>query len=293
VYVQVNPYLNKGLNEFQRIILISQFFTIFGGMMFIMIGCLDKMLEYDENAASRTDRDIVAVLILGINALAAFLFPVYRAYLAVSNSKMRFSTLCTSGFKKTWAMCCGCFEDKTKEHAKAIKFDSMLTAASTLRSTSNSSRSLMLAGKTSGDKRNTLRTSTTCSQCNGAGCNLCVQSVMEQQPGLAAGVKDYVSRRTPRSSSDNDFSGITTDMPTIIATNAPPSTGILRQESAGAKENATNLPMAALVHLHTSESMQEEVIPKPVATNADLTSIDLEGMDDEVKETHENADAQV
>jgi len=116
---------------------------------------------------------------------------------------------------------------------------------------------------------------------------------MEQQPGLAAGVKDYVSRRTPRFSSDDDFSGITTDVPTIIATNAPPSTDILRQESAGAKENATNLPTAALVHLHTSESMQEEVIPKPVATNADLTSIDLEGMDDEVKETHENADAQV
>jgi len=81
---------------------------------------------------------------------------------------------------------------------------------------------------------------------------------MEQQPGLAAGVKDYVSRRTPRSSSDNDFSGITTDMP-----------------------------------LHASESMQEEVIPKPLATNADLTSIDLEGMDGEVKEKHENADAQV
>jgi len=53
------------------------------------------MLEYDENTASRTDRDIVALLILGINALAAFLFPVYRAYLAVSNTKMRFPTLCT------------------------------------------------------------------------------------------------------------------------------------------------------------------------------------------------------
>jgi len=121
---------------------------------------------------------------------------------------------------------------------------------------------------------------------------------MQQQPGLAAGVKDDVSRRTPRFSFDNDFSGITTDVPTIIATNAPPSTDILRQESAGAKENATNLPTAALVHLHTPESMQEEVIPKPVipkpvATNADLTSIDLEGMDDEMKETHENADAQV
>jgi len=116
---------------------------------------------------------------------------------------------------------------------------------------------------------------------------------MEQQPGLAAGVKDYVSRRTPRSSSDNDFSGITTDMPTIIATNAPPSTDILCQESAGAKENAAHLPTAALVHLHASESKQEEVIPKPLATKADLTSIDLEGMDGEVKEKHENADAQV
>jgi len=30
--------------------------------------------------------------------------------------------------------------------------------------------------------------------------------------------------------------------------------------------------------------MQKEVIPKPVATNADLMSIDVEGMDDDVKE---------
>ena len=61
----------------------------------IQIGCLDQMLEYNESAGSRTDREIVAVLIIGINGLAAFLFPVYRAYIAVSNSKIRFSTMCT------------------------------------------------------------------------------------------------------------------------------------------------------------------------------------------------------
>ena len=59
------------------------------------IGCQDKLLEYEKTASSKTDRDLVAIFILGMNGLAAFLFPAYRAYLAVSNSKMRFSTLCT------------------------------------------------------------------------------------------------------------------------------------------------------------------------------------------------------
>jgi len=121
---------------------------------------------------------------------------------------------------------------------------------------------------------------------------------------LAAGVKDYVSCRTPRFSFDNNFSGNTTEIPaiistnappsttilptesapTIISTNAPPSTIILRTESAGAKKKTAKLPTLALVPLNASESMQKEVIPKPVATNADLMSIDVEGMDDDVKE---------
>ena len=89
---------------------------------------------------------------------------------------------------------------------------------------------------------------------------------------------DNVSPHTPLFSSDNDFSGITTDMPTIIATNAPPP------ESAGAKEDKATSYRTARVHLDAPVSM-----PEPVASGADLRSINLEGMYDAEEGEDEDA----
>jgi len=87
LHLTVEPYLNKGLNEFQRLILFSQFFTIFGGIMYHMVSCVDKMLEIEETPYKRQERDIVAALIVIINLVAIGAYPVYRIVAVTSGFK--------------------------------------------------------------------------------------------------------------------------------------------------------------------------------------------------------------
>jgi hypothetical protein len=75
------------LNEFQRLILFSQFFTIFGGIMYHMVSCVDKMLDIEETAYKRQERDIVAALIVIINLVAIGVYPIYRIVAVTSGFK--------------------------------------------------------------------------------------------------------------------------------------------------------------------------------------------------------------
>ena len=72
---------------FQRLILFSQFFTIFGGIMYHMVSCVDKMLEIEETPYKRQERDIVAALIVIINLVAIGAYPVYRIVAVTSGFK--------------------------------------------------------------------------------------------------------------------------------------------------------------------------------------------------------------
>jgi hypothetical protein len=83
----VNPYLDKGLNEFQRLILFSQFFTIFGGIMYHMVSLSDKLLEIEETPSKRRERDIIAVLIVAINLVSIGIYPIYRMIAVASGFK--------------------------------------------------------------------------------------------------------------------------------------------------------------------------------------------------------------
>jgi hypothetical protein len=74
----VDPYLNKGLNEFQRLILFSQFLTIFGGIMLQLVESVDKLLEIEESPSKRQERNIVAALIVAVNVVAIGIYPIYR-----------------------------------------------------------------------------------------------------------------------------------------------------------------------------------------------------------------------
>jgi hypothetical protein len=83
----VDPYLNKGLNEFQRLILFSQFLTIFGGIMFKMVESVDKLLEIEETPYKRQERDIVSALIVVMNLVAILVYPLYRIIAVISGFK--------------------------------------------------------------------------------------------------------------------------------------------------------------------------------------------------------------
>jgi hypothetical protein len=83
----VNPYLDKGLNEFQRLILFSQFLTIFGGIMFKLVESVDKLLESEETPSKRQERDIIAALIVAVNLVAIGIYPIYRMIAVASGFK--------------------------------------------------------------------------------------------------------------------------------------------------------------------------------------------------------------
>jgi hypothetical protein len=83
----VDPYLNKGLNEFQRFILFSQFLTIFGGIMFNWVESVDKLLEIEETPSKRQERDIIAALIVAVNVVAIGIYPIYRMIAVTSGFK--------------------------------------------------------------------------------------------------------------------------------------------------------------------------------------------------------------
>ena len=60
--------------------------------MYEIMGCLDRLLENNDTPAKRQERNIVAVLIILINLLAAVMIPLCPAIVFISNSKVSFST---------------------------------------------------------------------------------------------------------------------------------------------------------------------------------------------------------
>lgn len=73
--ILLKPYLNPGLNVFQGLASLSQFFTIFGGLMFVIMGYMDRDLGTDQNQSGKI---IVGFLILFANTAAVGLYPIYR-----------------------------------------------------------------------------------------------------------------------------------------------------------------------------------------------------------------------
>jgi hypothetical protein len=74
----VDPYLNRGLNEFQRLALLSQFFTVFGGIMFQYLKILDKVLD---QKATSDEANVIAYLIFILNLIAIAGYPIYLLFM--------------------------------------------------------------------------------------------------------------------------------------------------------------------------------------------------------------------
>ncbi len=130
LHLTVDPYLNKGLNEFQRLILFSQFFTIFGGIMYHMVSLSDKLLEIEETPYKRKERDIVAVLIVIINLVAIGVYPVYRIVAVMSGFKG--SVFIFSLKDKVSNLCCWwcCFR-ATGGQGNQVEFEHLADDSST------------------------------------------------------------------------------------------------------------------------------------------------------------------
>jgi hypothetical protein len=80
--------LGAGLNVFQRLALISQFFTVFGGLMFV----LTDLLELQDARPDGNGRTIMSWLIFFVNTLSTTLYPLYKFFNAWSeNGEIDFS----------------------------------------------------------------------------------------------------------------------------------------------------------------------------------------------------------
>jgi len=82
-HLLAQPYLNAGLNVHQRLVLISQFLTTFGLMLFTLSDYMNSDYETDE---SQINTEAIAGLIILVNLFASVLYPCYRFYLAWTES---------------------------------------------------------------------------------------------------------------------------------------------------------------------------------------------------------------
>ena len=82
LHMLLKPYLNQGLNIFQRLALISQWFTVFGGLMFVVT----DLLTLQDPQSDENGKAIISWCIVFVNAVSTSLYPMYRFFNAWSES---------------------------------------------------------------------------------------------------------------------------------------------------------------------------------------------------------------
>ena len=75
--------ITQGLNVFQRLALLSQLATVFSGLMFVLVDCVDQQNALEKDGNGRT---FLAYIIVFLNAAAAGLYPTYRFFDAWAES---------------------------------------------------------------------------------------------------------------------------------------------------------------------------------------------------------------
>ena len=106
VHIMLRPYRNQGLNVVQRLALVSQFFTVFGCLMFVLE---DSEAENNASTQDNIGKRIVAFMIVFSNAAAAGLYPIFKFFTAcVESERMDLKSVCNT----IWE---GCFGPKAVE----------------------------------------------------------------------------------------------------------------------------------------------------------------------------------
>lgn len=103
LHMLLKPYLNQGLNVFQRLALISQFFTVFGGLMFVVT----DLTELQNTSPAGNGKTLMSWLIMIINVAASSIYPVHRFFNAWSESGEIDFNLMINGIKKMAEQCLG------------------------------------------------------------------------------------------------------------------------------------------------------------------------------------------
>ena len=139
LHMLLKPYLNQGLNIFQRLALISQWFTVFGGLMFVVT----DLLALQNPKSDENGKAIMSWVIVIVNAIATSLYPMYKFFNAWSESgEIDFSFVKKNLFKffeffmgtelaASLLGTCGCLRkikdaaDEVQEHVDEVKTNVM------------------------------------------------------------------------------------------------------------------------------------------------------------------------
>ena len=92
-HLKVHPYLNRRLNDFQRLALITQFLTILGCIIYLMVQTLNDLHEVKPSEEDPVASYLLALFILAINWLTGVIYPMYRIVLIVMNSDSSLSAM--------------------------------------------------------------------------------------------------------------------------------------------------------------------------------------------------------
>ena len=103
-HLRVHPYLNRRLNNFQRLALISQFFTILGCIIYLMVDTLNELHEVKPSNGDEVASTLLAWFILAINWLTGFFYPMYRILLLAFNSNSSLSDKIRKHFNRLLRM---------------------------------------------------------------------------------------------------------------------------------------------------------------------------------------------
>ena len=102
MHLQVHPYLNQGLNNFQRLALVVQFLTIFGAILFLMIENMDSKIEEDARESDVVARNMVGYMIWAINWFVVVIYPFYRTVLFMVDWKISLSAMAIRWLGRQW-----------------------------------------------------------------------------------------------------------------------------------------------------------------------------------------------
>ena len=87
-HLTVDPYLNKGLNDFQRLALVTQFFTILGGVIYLLVSVMEELYETKPSQEARDASKLLEFVLLFLNVLIIILYPCWALVKYLSSSRV-------------------------------------------------------------------------------------------------------------------------------------------------------------------------------------------------------------
>ena len=120
-HLMVDPYLNTGLNEFQRLALVTQFLTIFGGLIYLLVSVIEELFETKPSQRARDASRLLELVLFSLNVLVIILYPFWTLVKYVSGSRVSLRTKVLDGFMTVASYFRSHFEQEADKASVKVK----------------------------------------------------------------------------------------------------------------------------------------------------------------------------